>query len=305
MAFKRLPYLIALASLVAGLTAVVSTPAAAETSANEPQPCTATFASGPVNRPIEHIVGHGMTSDLINVPAMQAPLADLDVTMTIEHPQIVNLVVTLGRNGVGVIDLARHRGTVEGENFTGTVLDDEAALSLYDAQAPFTGPHRPDSPLSVADGTDPQGEWSLRVQDTGASDQPYGTLVSWSLTMTFAWCDTDGDGLRDPADRCPRLAATTSTGCPAVARTVTVKHDSKAFYGRLYAPDAPTCHAHRPLTIWRVYAGQHRRIGSLKTLVGGRYRLAKPRRAGRYYIVAPRVVVDNLADCNRARSALK
>ncbi len=66
-------------------------------------------------------------------------------------------------------------------NFTNTVLDDEALLDITAASAPYTGSFRPEGRLSDLSGEDPNGIWRLEITDTTASD--VGTLTSWSLDL--------------------------------------------------------------------------------------------------------------------------
>jgi serine protease len=75
-----------------------------------------------------------------------------------------------------------------GDNFTGTILDDEAATAIADGSAPFTGSYRPSNPLSAFDGQNSAGAWKLRVSDNGFLDT--GTLTGWSLEL----CGNGGGG---------------------------------------------------------------------------------------------------------------
>lgn len=69
-----------------------------------------------------------------------------------------------------------------GDNFTNTVLDDEAATAITAGTAPFTGSFRPASPLSAFDGVNGNGTWTLEMNDTfPAADN--GLLQNWTLTI--------------------------------------------------------------------------------------------------------------------------
>src|SRR5262249_46607253 len=57
-----------------------------------------------------------------------------------------------------------------------------AATPISAGTAPFTGAFRPESPLSVLNGTVPNGTWQLQVTDTATFDT--GTLLSWSVVTT-------------------------------------------------------------------------------------------------------------------------
>jgi hypothetical protein len=76
--------------------------------------------------------------------------------------------------------LSSHRGG-GGHNFTNTTFDDTATTSIASGVPPFTGSFIPESPLSALNGQNSNGTWTLRVQDTAASDT--GTLNSWSITF--------------------------------------------------------------------------------------------------------------------------
>ena len=72
----------------------------------------------------------------------------------------------------------------DGDNFTGTVLDDEAATPIVFGAAPFTGSFAPFEPLAVLDGKNAQGTWTLRVTDSSFFNP--GTLTGWSVSLTPA-----------------------------------------------------------------------------------------------------------------------
>jgi hypothetical protein len=89
-----------------------------------------------------------------------------------------------------------------GVNFTGTHFDDEAAIALSAGVAPYTGTFTSDAPLSAFDGMAGAGVWTLQVADA-QRNQTAGTLLGWSVTIRYADCDFDGDGLKDEVDNCP------------------------------------------------------------------------------------------------------
>ena len=66
-------------------------------------------------------------------------------------------------------------------DFTNTVLDDSAAISITEGSAPFTGTYRPESPLSAFNTKQPEGFWKLEVENT--SYHIGATITSWSLTL--------------------------------------------------------------------------------------------------------------------------
>lgn len=69
-------------------------------------------------------------------------------------------------------------------NYTETIFDDEAQLSIKQGSAPFTGPFKPIEPflLSEFDGEHTAGQWSLQIYDMYDSDT--GTLNRFELIIT-------------------------------------------------------------------------------------------------------------------------
>jgi subtilisin-like proprotein convertase family protein len=66
------------------------------------------------------------------------------------------------------------------DNFTGTCLNDSAAIGISNANAPFTGTFIPMDILgNVNNGQNGNGNWTLKITDTYPVDA--GTLLNWSL----------------------------------------------------------------------------------------------------------------------------
>jgi hypothetical protein len=72
-----------------------------------------------------------------------------------------------------------------GENYTLTVFDDEAELSIEQGQPPFTGRFRPEpgNLLAIFDGLDAYGSWRLQIYDAYFADS--GTLDRFELIITI------------------------------------------------------------------------------------------------------------------------
>lgn len=104
-------------------------------------------------------------------------------TVGLDHTYVGDLIITL-RSPIGTIVTLANRDGVGGNNFCNTVFDDAAATSIASitaGQAPFTGSFRPDSPLSVFNGQNPNGVWRLTVQD--AAGQDIGNIRNFSLVL--------------------------------------------------------------------------------------------------------------------------
>jgi len=94
-------------------------------------------------------------------------IADLDVGITLTHTNVFDLQISL-QNPAGTIltlNMYNFDEYFEAENYTNTIFDDEAPLSIKEGEAPFTGRFRPLDVLSDFDGTDAYGLWHLRICD--------------------------------------------------------------------------------------------------------------------------------------------
>lgn len=119
-------------------------------------------------------------SDLV-VGEFASLIVDVDVEISIEHSYDADLVVSLiSPSGTRVQMFSRVGGSAN--NFTGTILDDEADMPIASGTAPFTGRYRPSGSLSDFQGEDPRGTWTLEVVDSSSGDS--GRLLGWSMTVT-------------------------------------------------------------------------------------------------------------------------
>jgi subtilisin-like proprotein convertase family protein len=144
---------------------------------NPPPPVTLGFGSGTVNAAINN---NQRTVGTITVGQSLA-IQDVNVTVGISHTSDQDLVLTLVAPDGTQILLANRRGG-KGDNYSGTVFDDQAATPIGSGTAPFTGSYRPEWPLSVLNGKDALGTWQLWVDDTKSLHK--GTLQNWTLTVT-------------------------------------------------------------------------------------------------------------------------
>ncbi len=108
------------------------------------------------------------------------PIADLDVRIDVAHTFDADLDAYLITPGGTRIELFTDVGG-NGQDFSGTILDDEADTAITDGEAPFSGRYRPQQPLSVVDGSNAKGTWTLEISDDGRLDQ--GTLNDWALIV--------------------------------------------------------------------------------------------------------------------------
>jgi len=166
----------------------------------------------PLNLPIPDAVASGTnvtagtlnsTISITNVPVGQV-ISDLTVTVSIDHPQVSDLVLTLiapdgtqvtlsNRNPVQLPSASTLLEYLPGSNFDDVTFDDNAperggVPALLSAPAgatvpnflpPYTGSYLPQSPLSVLNGKSLNGTWTLQIQDMAPGNT--GTLLGWSL----------------------------------------------------------------------------------------------------------------------------
>jgi len=121
----------------------------------------------------------------IDVPE-HITVKDVDVLIDITHTKVFDLQLFLESPRGTQICLNMYNPFAEyfeGENYTGTIFDDEAALAIEKGQAPFTGRFRPrDFRLSAFDNEDGYGRWRLRVYDAFYADM--GWLNRFQLMIT-------------------------------------------------------------------------------------------------------------------------
>ncbi|MBX7102504.1 MAG: proprotein convertase P-domain-containing protein [Gemmataceae bacterium] len=139
------------------------------------------------------IDGSKIHTSTLNVAGLSGVVADVNVKINISHtwdadvnavlisPVGTRIALTLGRGG-------------SSDNFTDTVFDDEAGISIAAGVAPFSGSFRPEVPLSLLDGLGGNGTWTLEITDT-YPPADNGILNSWSLTIQSGEQFTTSDAI--------------------------------------------------------------------------------------------------------------
>ena len=107
-------------------------------------------------------------------------ITDLNVFLNLNHAFDGDLLISLTGPNLTEVTLSNRRG-YGGDDFSSTVFDDEALVSISAGAAPFSGSFKPENPLSVFDGLDVFGTWTLRVADQAGLDS--GTLNRWGLDV--------------------------------------------------------------------------------------------------------------------------
>ena len=125
------------------------------------------------------IIDNTTVTSIIDI-ADAGTVADVDVTLDITHTWDSDLDVFLIAPDSTRIELFQDVGG-SGDNFVGTILDDEASTSISSGTAPFTGSFSPTQSLGAVDGISMTGIWTLEISDDAGGDT--GTLDAWSLLI--------------------------------------------------------------------------------------------------------------------------
>jgi len=129
----------------------------------------------------------GWMDDAIIEISDHFPIADLDVGVSLTHSKVFDLQLYL-QSPTGTrlcLNMYNFDEYFNGENYTLTVFDDEAELSIEQGQPPFTGRFRPEpgNLLAIFDGLDAYGSWRLQIYDAYFADS--GTLDRFELIITI------------------------------------------------------------------------------------------------------------------------
>ncbi len=206
-----------------------------------------TVGSGNINSAIPDNNSTGISPSL-NLSGVAGSISDVNVTVNITHSSDSQLTLTLiAPNGAQIVLASKIGGS--NANFTNTTFDDQAAISISSASAPFTGSFRPTGMLSSLDGAAPNGTWKLKVTDTVR--RTTGTLNSWSLSVTTG-AETSTVSASDgtyqfnvfTGNYTVREVAPTglvSSGAPSYAVTVTGSSTGNNFgnFSTIYTASAP------------------------------------------------------------------
>jgi len=141
---------------------------------------------------------------------------DLDITINATHTYVGDLIFTLTHNdtGTSAVIVDRPGRTTSGFGCSGNdvsvTLDDEAAAAVEDqcstSGIAIDGTFTPDNPLSVFDGEELAGSWTLNASDNASID--VGTINEWCIlsALQATATDTDGDGVTDDVDNCSNVS---------------------------------------------------------------------------------------------------
>ena len=142
---------------------------------------------GNFNTPIIDEPGPGVTMTEVTIEVLDHHIInDIDVTINITHTNVFDLQIFLQSPQTSRIYLNIYNFADRffvGQNYTNTIFDDEAQISIEHAEAPFTGRFKPfdATGLTIFDSQDIFGTWRLQIYDMYDTDA--GTLDSFELTI--------------------------------------------------------------------------------------------------------------------------
>lgn len=128
----------------------------------------------------------GMDDAVLSV-SQHVIITDVNVYLDITHENVIDLKIYLSSPAGQYIELKDDALMIlfwQGDplpNMYGTIFDDEAVLTLPEGQPPYTDRFQPaeNQYLSVFDGQDAYGDWTLEIFDMASGD--IGALDRWEL----------------------------------------------------------------------------------------------------------------------------
>jgi len=134
----------------------------------------------------------GTVTSQMELSELSGVVLDLDVKLILYHEWLEDLDVVLVSPSGTMVTLA---SGLPGDGYVNTGFDDEAANPISDGSGTYGGTWRPQTPLSQLDGEDPNGTWTLLVNDS-VYHADTGALLSFRITMDLgepvAQTATDG-----------------------------------------------------------------------------------------------------------------
>ncbi len=124
------------------------------------------------------------TASNLDVSGLPTFLANVTVTTNLAHTHPGDLLILLIAPDGYRVRLTDSNGGSFDDAYLGTVWADAATENPIDYNY-FTVPATtlvPETPLGALFGSDPNGTWTLSIQDDASGDA--GTLTSWSMTFT-------------------------------------------------------------------------------------------------------------------------
>jgi hypothetical protein len=328
--------------LALGAGALVGVPALVVPAGAAVQPCVVTYAGpGGTIAPYSPNPGinHALSTFDIKVADTRL-VTDIDVFWDLSHADAgqVSLHVIGPKTGPNLAPSIQtyNTGMATGPLNGRYTFDDEAGTTKLVGASPASGTYVPATPATGLEQYPANGGWSLWV----LNQAPYAaTLRSWTLTLTYATCDSDGDGVEEKVDNCPlvanadqvnrdvdalgdacdldidgdglgnsndgcaRTAAATESGCPPVGRAASLSYvKATKKLKAVVRSDMPSCRGDAKVTLFRAKPGKDTKLVVGTTNSSGRWTRKAPKVAGRYYVKVASSYATGEAECGGARS---
>lgn len=119
----------------------------------------------------------------LSVSDIDSNIKSVRVKLNIDHSYTADLSISLISPDNQRLSLVTNTGG-SGDNFRETVFDDSASSNISDGRAPFTGTFKPNESLSLFEGQQANGQWTLEIRDQAFQDG--GSLLDWELTIETA-----------------------------------------------------------------------------------------------------------------------
>ena len=132
--------------------------------------------------PITQISPDGLTAK-IDIPSSSATIQDVNVLLSIQHPHLNNLTVSLKAPDSNHVILFDNIG-VDNNHIDNIIFNDEASQDIDHNCSILSGPFKPLEPLNLFDGQKLSGEWLLTIKDL--HNKGSGLLVSFELQIFYS-----------------------------------------------------------------------------------------------------------------------
>jgi subtilisin-like proprotein convertase family protein len=107
-------------------------------------------------------------------------VADVDVHVEASHPYDADLALYLIAPSGTIVELSSENGG-DGDDYSGTIFDDDASTPISSGSVPFTGRFQPEEALTLLNGEPVSGTWQLKVVDDTFGGE--GTLTGFALDI--------------------------------------------------------------------------------------------------------------------------
>lgn len=164
-----------------------------------------------------------------------------------------------------------------------------------------TGAFPTRSPITAAVGFNPRAVAIGDFDASGLQDVAVANGGDNTVTVLLGQPDGDGDGTADAADLCIQLAGVPPTGCPAVARRVTLAVSEGVLAGQIKATTR-SCRSRQTVLIGHRVHGRDKRAGKTRADKRGRFTFDKSLPPGTYFAFIAERTIRDVATCAEARS---